>query len=272
MMFFEKRFDTEEVMLNYAEGPKNGPPLVILHGTTARWQNHIPLINHFINRWHIYALDFRGHGESGRTPNKYGLRYMYNDTIRFITQVVKEPAHIFGHSLGGRVAIIIAANNSYITKSIIIRDSSLKYDMKSTGFDKRMRKLDEVLAKKRTLKEIKEEYIERWRNHPVHLWTKARDYLQLDPKFPLSVADNCDDPDDPESYVYGYKPLELMRKISCPVLLIQAETSQMKDVEKALEILSDAYHVKIDGFSHALHYGNVTPIAKAINYFLESIR
>ena len=109
-MLVEKRFDTGEVEINYAEGPNNGPPLVILHGTTARWQNYIPLINRFINRWHVYAPDFRGHGSSGRTPYKYGLRYMYNDTIKFISQVVKEPAHIFGHSLGGRIAIIVAAN------------------------------------------------------------------------------------------------------------------------------------------------------------------
>jgi pimeloyl-ACP methyl ester carboxylesterase len=83
MMLVEKSFDTGEVALNYTEGPNNGPPLVLLHGVTSRWQTFNPIINEFINRWHIYALDFRGHGKSGRTPEKYGLRCHYNDTVKF---------------------------------------------------------------------------------------------------------------------------------------------------------------------------------------------
>jgi pimeloyl-ACP methyl ester carboxylesterase len=273
-MLVEKRFDTGEVVLNYAEGPDNGPPLVFLHGTTGRWQNQLPLINNFINRWHIYAPDFRGHGESGRKPNQYGLRYMYNDTVKFISQVIKEPVHIFGHSLGGRIAVIIAGNNPYITKSIMIGDSSLSYDMKSTGFGDRMRYLGQVLKNKKAFDEIKDAFIDRWRDDPVELWTRVRNYVSLDPEFPDSIADNCDDPDDLESYVYGYKPLELMEKISCPVLLLQAENGMMTDdgVEKALSILSNGHHVKLKGFPHALHHQEVAPVVRVLNAFLETIR
>jgi pimeloyl-ACP methyl ester carboxylesterase len=269
LMLVEKSFDTGEVVLNYAEGPDNGPPLVMLHGTTGRWQNQLPLINHFLSRWHIYAPDFRGHGLSGRTPNKYGLRYMYNDTVKFISQVVKEPAHIFGHSLGGRIAIIVAANNPYITKSIMVA-----FDMKSTGLGDRMTRLGEILENKKTFDEMKEAFVDRWGDNPVELWTRVRNYVALDPEFPRSIADRVDDPDDEESYVYGYKPLELMEKISCPVLLLQAETGMMKDegVKKALGILSKGYHVKLDGFSHALHHEEVAPVHRVLNSFLESIR
>ena len=96
----------------------------------------------------------------------------------------------------------------------------------------------------------------------------------LDPGFPGSITDNVDDPDDPESYVYGYKPLELMEKISCPVLLLQAEKGMMKDdaVERALSILSDGFHVKLKGFTHSLHYREVAPVFRVLNAFLETIR
>jgi pimeloyl-ACP methyl ester carboxylesterase len=273
MMLVEKRFNTGEVELNYAEGPDNGPPIVFLHGTTGRWQNNISLINQLINRWHIYAPDFRGHGKSGRTPGQYGLRYMYNDAVRFISEVVKEPAHIFGHSLGGRVAIIIAGNNPYITKSIMIGDSLLSNDMKTNGFGDRMKTLGEVLKKNRTLDELKSAFIYRW-DDPVQAWSRIRNYVSLDPEFPHSIADNVDDPDDPESYVYGYKPFELMEKISCPVLLLQAETGQMldKEVERAKGILSDCFHVKLGGLSHVLHHIEVAPVIRAMNSFLETIR
>ena len=39
-MLVEKSFDTEEVVLNYSEGPPNGPPLVLLPGGTMRSLSH----------------------------------------------------------------------------------------------------------------------------------------------------------------------------------------------------------------------------------------
>jgi hypothetical protein len=37
-MLTEKTFDTGSLKINFAEGPANGMPLVLLHGGTARWQ------------------------------------------------------------------------------------------------------------------------------------------------------------------------------------------------------------------------------------------
>jgi hypothetical protein len=44
-MLVEKSFDTGEVVLNYAEGPDNGPPLIV----RAR-ERYLPIINFVINR------------------------------------------------------------------------------------------------------------------------------------------------------------------------------------------------------------------------------
>ncbi len=42
MMLVEKSFDTGEVVLNYAEGPDNGPPILFIHGITSNWLNFLP--------------------------------------------------------------------------------------------------------------------------------------------------------------------------------------------------------------------------------------
>ena len=63
-MITEKTFNTEEVAINYAEGPDSGPPLVLLHGTANRWQAFQPIIPALSTRRHIYAPDFRGNGRS----------------------------------------------------------------------------------------------------------------------------------------------------------------------------------------------------------------
>ena len=43
-MLTESSFDTGEVVINYAEGPALGSPLVLLHGSTLDWQSWQHLI------------------------------------------------------------------------------------------------------------------------------------------------------------------------------------------------------------------------------------
>lgn len=112
-MFTTHTFDTGELTLSYAEGPDNGPPLVLLHGVTGRWQAHEPLMRALMDRWHVYALDLRGHGESGRAP-EHGA-YLVRDYVRDIGAFIREglPANaqvvLLGVSLGAMVALGTAA-------------------------------------------------------------------------------------------------------------------------------------------------------------------
>ena len=64
-MLTESSFDTGEVVINYAEGPALGSPLVLLHGSTLDWQSWQHLIPPLAQTWHAYACDLRGHGKSG---------------------------------------------------------------------------------------------------------------------------------------------------------------------------------------------------------------
>lgn len=72
-MLTERQLDTGAVTINYAEGPKGGPPLVLLHGVTSRWQVWLTSLPPLMLRWHVVAADLRGHGRSGRVPDQYGL-------------------------------------------------------------------------------------------------------------------------------------------------------------------------------------------------------
>src|SRR5690554_5537520 len=88
----EQQFDTGSVKLNYVEASENGLPLVLLHGATAYWQEMLPIIPALAERWHVYALDHRGHGKSGRAAGRYELTDYVADTIAFLDGVVGEAA------------------------------------------------------------------------------------------------------------------------------------------------------------------------------------
>src|SRR5262249_48190741 len=98
------------------------PPLVLLHGGSWRWQGAL-LLDELSQRYHVYAPDFRGHGRSGRTPGHYAIEDYANDTITFMERVVREPAVVFGHSLGGQVAIVVAACRPDLVVGLIVGDA-----------------------------------------------------------------------------------------------------------------------------------------------------
>ena len=101
-------FDTGTLTINYAEGPANGSPLVLLHGGTARWQELNPLITELEHHWHVYACDKRGHGRSDRAA-AYRMVDFFPDTAAFIRDHIGAPTVLLGHSGGAIVALGVAA-------------------------------------------------------------------------------------------------------------------------------------------------------------------
>jgi len=125
MQFSEAAFATNEVALNYAEGPPNGSAFVVLHGGSGRWQYSQRLLDILAESWHMFAPDFRGHGLSGHVPGAYLLRDYVRDTATFLAGVVREPAVVYGHSLGGEVGVMLAAQHPELVCALIIGDADV---------------------------------------------------------------------------------------------------------------------------------------------------
>jgi pimeloyl-ACP methyl ester carboxylesterase len=138
-MLSEKKFETQGVSLNYAEGPISGPALVLLHGIPGRWQKFLPIIPYLMVQWHIYALDLRGQGKSGHAAGGYHSSFYGEDLIAFMKRQVAEPAILFGNSAGGLVALDAAAKAPECVKAIVLGDSPIDIEwllgwMTSPGF------------------------------------------------------------------------------------------------------------------------------------------
>src|SRR5437588_8273057 len=107
----ERQFHTGTMTVNYAEGPASGLPFLVLHGGTGRWQYGSAFAHALSTEWHVYALDLRGHGKSGHARGHYRIREFADDIGAFLREVVREPAVIYGHSIGARVALMTAARS-----------------------------------------------------------------------------------------------------------------------------------------------------------------
>lgn len=76
----------------------SGPPLVLVHGTTAdrtRWSRLLPELEpHFT----VYAMDRRGRGGSGDADD-YSVEREFHD-VAGVVEAVGEPVFLLGHSYG----------------------------------------------------------------------------------------------------------------------------------------------------------------------------
>jgi len=121
----EHSFDTGEVVLNYATGPDNGPPLLLIPGQTMPWESYQRVLPELSRRFTVHAVDPRGHGRSGWTPGAYTWDAMGRDFTRFLEQVAGEPAVVSGNSSGGIIAVWLAARVPHLVRAVVAEDPPL---------------------------------------------------------------------------------------------------------------------------------------------------
>lgn len=110
-------------VLNYGEGPANGPALVLIHGQQTSWEDYASVLPELVQRYHVFALDCYGHGGSSKNPEKYSAVAIGDDLIWFITEHIKQPVIISGHSSGGLLTTYVAAHAPEYVRSLIIEDA-----------------------------------------------------------------------------------------------------------------------------------------------------
>jgi pimeloyl-ACP methyl ester carboxylesterase len=107
-------FNSNGVRIHYTVEGK-GEPVLLIHGFSvnpmAQWV--LPGITAALTRDHqVIAMDCRGHGQSGKPhdPKQYGLE-MVEDAVRLLDHLKIKKAHIVGYSMGGFIALRLAASH-----------------------------------------------------------------------------------------------------------------------------------------------------------------
>jgi pimeloyl-ACP methyl ester carboxylesterase len=97
--------------LDWRDGPDqadDGPPLVMLHGFTGHAHTWDHTARALVDRYHVLALDQRGHGDTDWAP-EYGSRAMVADLLGFLDGLGLDRITLMGLSMGGNVAYLFAA-------------------------------------------------------------------------------------------------------------------------------------------------------------------
>jgi pimeloyl-ACP methyl ester carboxylesterase len=282
-MIHQYQFQSEAITLHYARTNNNeAPPLLCLHGVTRGWQSFLPLIPTLALRWQVYATDHRGHGKSSRAERYLTVDYV-TDAVRFLREEIQQPTVIYGHSLGAMVAAAVAAEAPEFVRAIILEDppfhtmgtrieSYMMYPyfvalekLASNGMS--LSQLVEALGAieintangKTTLRDVRDASALRF---------TARCLQQLDPAVMTPIAQS--------RWLDGYDVANIVARIQCPTLVMQADASAggMLTDEDAMLLettIVDVTRVKLSGIGHQIHTVAPDVALRLALGFLESL-
>jgi pimeloyl-ACP methyl ester carboxylesterase len=97
------------VRLHYAaQGDPRGEVVLLLHGYGDSWFSYSRVLPLLSERYRVYALDLRGHGDSDRPTAGYAMRDLAADVLAFMDAQGIVRASVVGHSMGSFVAQQVA--------------------------------------------------------------------------------------------------------------------------------------------------------------------
>ena len=223
------------------------------------------------------AFDFRGHGESGRVPA--GGYYYFPDYVldmhELLPQLLDQPFHLLGHSMGGTACTLYAATHPERIRTLSLLE----------GLGPNMEAPERALPR-----------LQSWLNEAVRARTegpqKLRDldeafarlstrHRHVAPAFLRLLADKSTEPHPSgDGLRWRFDPLHrtfapaafdrarfgaCLRAITAPTLVLQGEHGfRSRDDDERIALLATHKRVVLAGAGHMLHWTHGTEIARLV--------
>lgn len=141
-----------------------GTPLLLLHGFTGSAANWTGLFTQFNSQHTVYAPDLPGHGATRVPPAHFSMQAAAADLAALIDQVIGEPVHLLGYSMGGRLALFLSLHHPGRVRSLTLESASP--GLADSAERAARRKQDEALAA-RLEREGLDRFISEWTHLPL---------------------------------------------------------------------------------------------------------
>ena len=113
-----------DIQLHYIEQGQ-GLPLILLHGNGESSDYFEHQMAHFCKRYHVIAIDTRGHGQSPRGNKPFTIKQFADDLLDFMDEKDIQKAHLLGFSDGGNIALTFALKHPERVDKLILNGANL---------------------------------------------------------------------------------------------------------------------------------------------------
>jgi pimeloyl-ACP methyl ester carboxylesterase len=275
------------IRLHYAEWGGEGPPAVLLHATGFLARLWEPIATELSTRFHVYACDARGHGDSDKPAlskvegpaEGYAWEGLAADLMGFLDALGLLGVPIIGHSSGAAGAVRLAAKRPEYVSAAVLIEPTVFPPMPVEGSDERKEQLASGAARRRMVWDSREELIEGyrlrrtfagWREDVLRLYAEHGTFKREDGRIELK----CPAEIEAELYRNSLSPdtWELLPRVRCPTLVIRGENTEpllARVAEGVARRIPGARLATIAGGSHFVPMEQPEAIAAEALAFLE---
>ena len=182
----------------YTKESGSGQPMVLLHGNGEDSSYFVNQMSFFKSKYHVIAIDTRGHGRSPRGQGAFTLERFADDLKEFLDRRGLRRIILLGFSDGGNVALIFALKYPGYVDRLILNGANLNpFGMKLS-----------VLA------DVAREYV----GVVGKLWLQGKQEKNIHKKELLSLM----------LYEPWIRP-ELLRRLKMPVLVVAGSNDMIRE-------------------------------------------
>ena len=206
-------------------GDEGSPPVVLVHGLSASsrwWRRTVPAVApHF----RMYLVDLPGFGAMRRPLGRYSLAEAPGWLISWMDEVGLKRPHVVVHSMGGYVALRLAAEKSErVDRLALVAPAGIPYQRALVRYGAPLARAAWVAAPRFVPLVLPDAL----RTGPLTLWQAARQLLREDIRPSLS-------------------------RVTCPTLLLWGERDYLVPPahgDELMDALPDARLVRLAGAGH----------------------
>lgn len=271
-------YSTEDVNIHYAEGPENGSTIIMLHGGGGTWESFMTIIPSLVERWHILALDFRGHGKSGRVASDYRIQSYTQDVVNFIQGKFDKAVILWGQSLGANIAIQVAAIQPKYVRALVVEEPAVDFSSEKELFKPLLQIFRNLARSGHSFEKIKEELA--IIPVPIPGQDEPARLGDLRDEAYITFSAKCIYALDPEVMDFlidgraykGYNVEEYFKQVVCPTLFLQGNPSLMgmtdEIAEYGVSLIPNCKHVYLENAGHNLHRTQPDLVVDMVENFL----
>ena len=128
----------DQIKLYFDKAGVGNPTFIFIHGGGADNSHLAPQFYFFARRGTAINLDLRGYGKSDK-PVKYGTIAQYADDVAYLCDQLKVTSSIIiGHSMGGMVAVELAAKHPTLPTAIVLISSGVLFPETALGDEEKV--------------------------------------------------------------------------------------------------------------------------------------
>jgi pimeloyl-ACP methyl ester carboxylesterase len=274
--YLDREIRVRDVTLHYQEwGDASAPTVLMLHGFGVSGHMFDEFAARAQGMYHLIALDQRGHGDSEWAPDgDYSRDTFIADVEAFREAMKLEPFLLVGHSMGGLNSAAYAAKYPDHVRALVLVD--VGPEAAKDGVDNIMRftrgpdelEFNEFVENalrfnpRRTRENIEERMRHRLKPMPSGKWTWKFDKRFREQNNGLRIG----------SEATNEEVWAMFRAITCPVLLVRGEQSDVlkQDVaERCASELADCKLVVVPSAGHSVPGDNPDGFTEPVLEFFE---